>query len=204
MGFSVNIPHFYCLLRSEYMYDLQSHHNEFTPVLVFAVDSVYGRAIGFDVLTNFGAMFARMPISALCHKIDAPILPLDYLQLWNNFSYSVDAHEYLAIRACDCEVLLKDKQWYTGTYMFTLSWYGNNYAEDPGEGGFKRAHIIKLDNGCYVAQPNNRIKWHEMSFITKPFPDKPDFLTNSHTWDCESSEWTTEDSDRYFYEVNKR
>ena len=204
MGFAADIPQFYCLLRAEYAYDLQSHHGEFIPVLVFAVDSVSGRAIGFDVLTDFGAMFARLPISALVHKEEAPKLPLDHLELWNNFSYCVEAHEYGAIRSLRCEVLLKDRKWYPGVYMFTLSWYGDPYAEDPGEGGFKRAHIVKLDNRCFTAQPNNRMRWYEASFITKPFPQKADFKTNSHVWNCENgTKWATENSDRYFYELTE-
>jgi hypothetical protein len=203
MGFHSDIPHFYCYIRAEYLYNLGSHHGEFIPVLVFGVDSVAGQAVGFDVLTNFGGMFARMPISALVHKVDAPQLPLDYLELWNNFSYSVEAHEYLVLRHLSCEVRLRDRVWYSGKYMFTLSWYGSNYAEYPGEGGFKRGHIIELENGCYAIQPNNRIKWHEPSFITKKFPEKPDFITNTHIWNCEGN-WVTSDDDNYFYNIEER
>lgn len=200
MGFVADIPPFYCLLRAEYLYDLRSHHNETIPVMVFAVDSVEGHAIGFDCLTDFGGQFARLPISAFCSRPHAPLQPLEHLELWNNFSYQVEAHEYRALRHIACEVLLRDKQWYPGRYMFTLSWTGSKWAEDPGEGGFKRAHIIRLDNGNFAAQPNNRIRWFEPSFITKEFPARPDFLTNSHLWLAETKgKWSTEDSDRFFY-----
>lgn len=203
MAFQENIPHFYCLMRAEYAYNLEYHHREFFSVLVFAVDSIEGRAVGFDVLTDFGAMFARLPISALVHKEEAPNLPLDYLELWNSFSYSVEAIEYKSLRHLKCETILKDREWYPGEYMFTLSWFGSSYAEDPGEGGFKRGHILKLDNGCFAIQPNNRIKWFEPSFITKSFPENPDFLTNNQIWNCENrSKWATSDDDRYFYDIN--
>jgi hypothetical protein len=200
MGFHADIPHFTALLRAEYLYNLESHHGEFVPCLVFAVDSVAGHAIGWDVLTDFGGMFARLPISSFVHQKDAPNLPLDWLELWNNFSYQVEAHEYEAIRNVRCSVLLKNREWYLGTYMFTLSWFGSAYAEYPGDGGFKRAHIIRLDNGCFAAQPNNRIKWHEPSFCVEAFPEIPDFKTNEHVWVCEvGDKWTTEDNDLYFY-----
>lgn len=200
MGFAADIPHFYCLMRSEYAYDLESHFGEFLNVWVIAVDSVEGQAVGFDVLTDFGAMFSRIPISALVHNLNAPNLPLDYLELWNNFSYQVEAIEYQAIKHLRCTTILKDKEWYPAEYMFTLSWMGSKFAEDPGEGGFKRGHVLKLDNGCFAIQPNNRIKWHEPSFITKPFPDNPDFITNSHIWNCETGDkWVTSDDDKYFY-----
>lgn len=202
MPFMADIPPFYCLLRAEYAYNLQSHHGEFIPCLVFAVDSVDGHAIGFDVMTDFGAQFARLPISALCWKEEAPHLPLDWLELWNNLSYEVEAHEYGALRQLRCDVWLKNGTWCPGTYMFTLSWMGSRPAEDAGDGGFKRAHIIRLDNGCFAAQPNNRIRWYEPSFITRPFPANPDFLTNEHIWNCEQGDkWVTEDSERFYYEV---
>ena len=188
-------------MKAEYAYDNRAHHGEYIPVLVFGADSICGRAIGFDVLTDCGAMFARLPVSALVHKMGAPEIELGHLQLWDCFSYKMEAHEYMAIRDLSCETILKDKKWYPGEYMFTFSWYGSKYAEDAGDGGFKRAHMLKLDNGCFALQPNNRIKWYEASFVTKPFPEKPDFLTNSQNWKCEDGlKWTTEDSDKYFYE----
>lgn len=203
-GFTISLPPFYCYVRSEYLYNMESHKGETIPCVVVGADSVYGRATGFDIIINNGAMFARLPVSALVHKPDAPDLPLDYLQLWNNFSYTFEIVEYLAIREAACEVILKDKNWYPGQYMFTFSWLGYPYAEDAGEGGFKRAHLIKLDNGYFALQPNNRIKFHEASFITEPFPDNPDYKTNDYNWSSEDKgKWVTENSDRYFYDIEE-
>lgn len=202
MSFMTDIPFFYCYVRSEFLYNLESHHRELIPCCVFAVDSVEGHAIGFDIMTDFGGQFARLPIHALCWKVDAsPIAGVWTLELWNNFSYDVEAHEYGYLRQMQCEVRLEGK-WHAGEYMFTLSWFGSQYAEQPGEGGFKRAHIIKLECGLFAAQPNNRIRWFEPSFITKPFPERPDFLTNSHVWNAERrpTHWSTENSNRFFYE----
>jgi hypothetical protein len=70
---------------------------------------------------------------------------------------------------------------------------------------FKTAHILKLDNGNFAAQPNNRICWFEPAFIVKPYIDcetKPDYKVNEHLWKCEGqSKWYTEDSDKYFYDI---
>lgn len=198
-----DIPHFFCDVRAEYLYDGRSHHGEFTPVQVIGVDSVYGQAIGFDVLTAFGGLFSRVPISALCWRHDAPIRDLHELELWNNFSYEVEAHEYQALSGLCCAVILKDGKWYDGKYMFTLSWYGSQHADTPGDGGYKRAHIIQLDEGNYAAQPNNRCRFFEPSFITKPWPKKPDFLTNTTVWNAETEgKWQTEDNDKYYYNLN--
>lgn len=205
MSFSCDTPQFYCLVRSEYLYDLRSHRGEFIPCLVYAVDSVESRATGFEILTDIGALFSRLPISALVHRMDAPNLPLDWLQLWGNFSYDIEAIEHQSLRHLRVRTLLKDRKWYDGRYLFTLRWKGSKLAEDPGEGGFKTGEVLQLDNGCYAIQPKNRIRVYEPSFVTKPFPEKPDFLTNSHTWLCESTDkWATESSDRYFYETGPK
>lgn len=199
MSFAADIPHFYSFVRAEYLHDMQSHHGELVPCCVFAVDSVDGHAIGFDCMTDFGGQFARLPISAFVWKAPTGVLLLPDLELWNNFSYDIEAHEYSYLRQMRCS----GRTIGYGTYMFTLSWKGSRYAEDPGEGGFKRAHIIKLDNGQYAAQPNNRLQWYEPSFITTPFPDKPTFKTNSHIWNVENGGWQTEHSDNYFYNTEE-
>lgn len=202
---NAHVPHFYCLLRREYLYDLRAHHGEFEPCAVFGIASIPSRALGFHVMTERGAQFARVPISALAHREDAPPQPLDVLELWDCFSDHVAVTAFAFLRGLRAKVLLRDRQWYWGTYMFTVDWTGNSYADDPGEGGHKNAHILALDNGNYCAQPNNRIAWYEPSFITKPFGDsdeKPDYITNSHVWRSEgASKWHTEDSDRVFYDT---
>lgn len=76
-------PVFYCKVRAEYLYDLQSHHGEYEDAVVFGLASVYGRALGFHLITEQGAQIARLPISALVHKEHDPHLPLHYLQLWD-------------------------------------------------------------------------------------------------------------------------
>ena len=199
MPLAADIPHFYCFVRAEFLYDMKSHHRELIPCCVFAVDSIEGHAIGFDIMTDFGGQFARLPISALVWKETSCMLQLQDLELWNNFSYDVEAHEYAYLRQMRCS----NRDCGFGTYMFTLSWKGSRYAEDPGEGGFKRAHIIRLDNGCFAAQPNNRLRWYEPSFITAQFPEKPTFKTNSHIWNAENGGWKTEDSDAYFYKTDR-
>ena len=86
--------------------------------------------------------------------------------------------------------------------MFTLDWCGAPMAEDPGEGGYKTGQVIKLDCGSYAIQPNNRMRWWEPSFVTKPFPERPDYKTNSYVWDCENKhKWATSDDDKFFYGV---
>jgi hypothetical protein len=204
MFLNADVPVFFCKMRKEYLYDLQSHHGEFIDVAVFGVASIPARAIMFHALTENGAQIARMPISAFVHKKEAPNIPLDHLELWNSFSYEVSVQEFDFLKGIRCRTILKDQKIYEGEYMFTLDWCGNPDSENPGEGGHKNAHIIKLDNGCFAAQPNNRIFWLDPSFIVEPFKERPDYVTNSHIWKCEDgTKWVTEASDKYFYNTNK-
>lgn len=202
---NADVPVFSCFVRSEFLYDLQSHHGEYEEVTVFGLASVQGRALGFHVLTERGAQIARLPLSALTfHKHDSH-LPLHYLQLWDCFAYDVSVTKFSWLEEMRVKVVLRDRQFFDGSYMFTVDWYGNNDSEEPGDDGHKNAHVIQLDCGCIVAQPNNRIIWHEPSSITDPYRldkgDRPGYLINTHKWKCEiDSKWTAEDSYKMFYD----
>ncbi len=204
---NVDLPIWDCKIRSEYLYDLESHHGEYEFVCVFGLASVYGRALGFHLMTHRGAQLARIPISAIVHKEHDPHIPLHHLQLWDCFSYDVSITAFDFIGEMRCKVILRDKLILDGTYMFTVDWYGNNDAEEPGEDGHKNAHVIALDCGCYAAQPNNRIIWREPSLVSDPWRpelgERPAYLTNTHKWKCEiDSKWTAEDSYAFFYDDN--
>lgn len=202
MDFCINIPHFKCLVRAEYLFNLESHFNEFIPCRVFGATSINGRSVGFNLMTDQGAQIARVPVHALAANEKAIAMPLDWLQLWDCFSYQMTAIEYDYLSLMRCKVFMKDKKWYAGTYVFTFDWCGGDYAEDPSE--HKCGHLIALDNGCYAIQPNNRIYWEEPGFITKPFTvdERPGYKVNTHVWKSETQgKWMTEDSDRFFYDT---
>ena len=206
MFLNADIPQFYALLRKEYLYDLRAHRGEFVKVCAFGLASIPTRALMFHVMTENGAQVARLPISALVHKRTAPNLPLDVLELWDAFSYELSVHCFDYLRGLKCRTFLRDRKWYEGEYAFTADWCRSPGSEDPGEGGHKNAHILKLDNGCFAAQPNNRIFWYEPAFIARPFAEgkRPDYKTNTHVWKCEGkSKWVTEDTDRMFYDTKE-
>ena len=191
-----SIPRFYCFLRKEFLYDGLAHQGEFQNVCVFGVASIKGRALGFHVFTDNGAVIWRLPLHALCHKTDAPNVPLDWLEFWDCFSYELSCTVFDRLQDSRVRVHLKDGSWEGGQYMFTIDWYGDEDSEEVGDGGHKCAHFIALDNGNFVAQPNNRIQWFCPAFVT-PFQSKPDYLTNTRVWKVERE---TETSEGYFYE----
>ncbi len=193
---NLSIPRFYCYLRSEFLYDLESHHGELTEVCVLGVASIHGRALGFHVLTSNGAVMWRLPIHALCHKRTAQAQPLDWLQFWDCFSYNITVTLFDRLRDARVRVQLRDRSWEGGQYMFTFDWIGSEDSEEAGDGGSKCAHLIALDNGNFALQPNNRVQWLDPAFVT-PFQEKPTYLTNTHVWKVERE---TETSQAYFYE----
>lgn len=201
-----DVPVFYCLLRKEFLYDQQAHEGEFEEVAVFGVVSRPGRALAFNVMLTNGAQFKGIPIHALVHDEAAPKRPLDWLQLWDCFGerISVHAFDFLKHASSRCKVVLKDGTWVLGTYMFTIDWWGNDYSDEPSQD--KSAHIIRLDDGTFCAQPNNRILWFDPCLTTNMKQgQRPDYKVNTRVWKCEDApKWVTEDTDRFFYDFQHR
>lgn len=201
---NADIPQFECFVRAEYLYDFEAHHGEFVPVVVFGLASIPGRALGFHVMTDVGAVIWRLPISALCWRQDAPALSVETLELWDCASYDVAVHEFAWLTGSRCMTVLKDGSRHEGECMFTVDWCGSAEAEAAGDIGHKCAHVIRLDNGCFAAQPNNRILWASPAFVAKPFAVRPDYRTSTRIWRAEMlQKWATEDSARMFYDVER-
>lgn len=205
MFLNASIPHLYCLLRREFLYDQQRGHGEYEPCAVFGVTSIQSRAVMFVAMTERGAQVDRLPVSAFCWK-PCPPLPLGVLELWDAFSYDVAVTEFDYLRGLSCLVRGKDRQYRKGEYVLTLDWARSAYAEDAGEGGHKSAHLIRLETGHFSLMPNNRIFWREPSFVTKPLQPgvrlkHGHYLTNSHNWTAEDgSKWMAGDDARFFYD----
>lgn len=204
MTLNADCPPFECLIRKEYLYDMRRGRGEYEPAVVFGVSAVEGRALGFHAMTHLGAQVARLPISALVAREGAPEIPLAHLELWDALSYEVAVHEFGYLSGRRCRLALPDRSDHDGRYMFTVDFYGNRYADGAGNLGHKSAHIIELDNGCYAAQPNNRILWSDPAFVERPFEVRPDYLLNTHEWSAEqdrNTRWVTR-GEAMFYEVS--
>ncbi len=200
---NADTPFLYTNLRAEYLYNGEKGQGELIPCCLFGVSSIPGRALLFHAMLDNGALIYRLPISAFAAKPDAPHIPVHLLQLWDCFSDQVSVLEFAYLRGLRVDVTLRDRTIHPGVYQFTVDWHGSATADGVGDGGHKCAHIIALENGCYAAQPNNRLRWYEPSFIVQPFPERPDYQTNRRLWSVENKgpKWMTEDSDRLFYDV---
>jgi hypothetical protein len=208
---NANIPPIYCKVRKEYLYDLKKHQGDFIDCVVFGLVSISGRALLFNIMLPNGACFWRLPISAFFQKEferkDVPDMRVDQLELWNCFSYYPSVHCFDWLAGINGKYLGKDKKFYHGQYLFTVDWahpetniLDTEHSEIPQE--HKCAHILALANGNYAAQPNNRILWHVNSYTTDT--SWPDYTVQNTYWDVEGSDWVTEDSDKMFYEIEKK
>lgn len=202
-----NIPPMQVWIRNGYLYDFEK--DGFTEGLAFSVKSTKNHALMFQVMTDVGAVYDKLPISALCTSQDAPHFAFDLLQLWDCPSYHCTAVQFEYLRNKRCQVMLKDQSLHLGIYLFTLDWAADkvgpdtSFAEQWNE--HKSAHIIELDSGCLVAQPNNRVLWADPAWIHQPFEKVPDYKTCSKYYVCERNEkWVTEDSNRMHYSVEEK
>ena len=202
---NANVPPIYCKVRKEYLYDMDKKYSKDSEdCVIFGLTSISGRAILFNIMLPNGACFWRLPIAAF---FEVPNMSLHELELWNSFSYWPSVHKFDWLAGITGKYLGIDKKFYEGQYLFTIDWghpetnvLDVEHSEIPQE--HKCAHILALNNGNYAAQPNNRILWHVNSYTTDN--SWPDYKVQTTYWDAEDSRLVTEDSDKMFYQMEKK
>lgn len=192
--FNADFPLTYCKVRDEFLYDLTRGHGDYTDGCIFGVTAIEGRALGFHVQLENGAQFARLPLHALCTK-PCPPVSLGEVMLWDCLSSDIEVWQSRYLKDLDCDVWLGKKGLVGGSYVATVDYKGEGYAEMPDQ--HKVQHIIRLDSGHLAAQPNNRIRWQEPSWI-KPFDGKPEYRVQTTKWYAER-EARILDPDKQFY-----
>ena len=206
-----NVPHVDVYVKKEYLYDHQKGHGELTEGVWVTAKSIQGRALYFETyLPEYGALFDKLPISAFVWKKDytGGEIPLTELQLWDCFSYDISVIEKQMLGGNMCKYLSPQKKWYNGWYMFTIDNCNSTnlernvtYSEIPSQ--HKSFNILKLENGHFAAQPNNRVIFYDKSLspANLKFPDFK-VSTTEYSVECEQK-WTAGDSDEFFYELKE-
>ena len=213
----VNLPPVECFIRKEFLYDLEKDSTnqygyrgagEYEPCVWVTAKSIKGRAWYIEsLITQYGGLYDKLPLHAYVWKTDVGELKdLDMLQCWDCFSYELSIIEKSNLKGL--KVKYKDKlgEWSYGNYMFTIDNVVSDpnvidvtYTQIPSE--HKSFNFIKLDNGQFAAQPNNRMIWFEPSHTPSKLK-KPDFKVSTHVWSVEDKpKWRVGDSDDYFYEI---
>ena len=208
---NANIPPIYCKIRKEYLYDMDEKYKKLSSdCVIFGLTSISGRAILFNIMLPNGACYWRLPISAFFQKrfsrAEVPDMSTQQLELWNSFSYWPSVHCFDWLDGLNGKFLGLDKKFYHGQYLFTIDWahpdvniLDTEHSEIPQE--HKCAHILELDNGNYAAQPNNRILWSISNYTTDR--SWPDYKVQNTYWTVENKDWTTEDTDKMFYQIEE-
>ena len=209
---NANIPPIYCKVRKEYLYDFKEHHGESEDCVIFGITSISGRAILFNIMLPNGACFWRLPISAFFQKqydrANVPNMQTHELELWNCFSYWPSVHRFDWLAGVKGKYLGLDKKFYHGEYLFTIdnahpdtSVLDINFSEHDPE--HKSFNVIKLDNGQFAAQPNNRVIWKDSS-LTMDKLERPDFKVCTQNYAVETEpKWSVGHTDEWQYRTRE-
>lgn len=216
-----NLPPTECFIRKEFLYDFEPDKSnpyglkgagEYTPCIWISIKSLQGRAFYIESLvTEYGGLYDKLPLHAYVWNTQiqyTQLLDLEMLQLWDCFSYEMSVLRKQALSGLKVKYKAKDNNWYFGNYMFTVDNVVSDpnvldvsYVQEPSE--HKSFNFIRLDNGQFAAQPNNRIIWFEPSHSPSKLK-KPDFKVSTKVWSVEDKpKWRFGDTDQYFYEISE-
>lgn len=202
MELNSNIPSFRAKVKRSWLTKEESL--EYDNCYVFGIQSVSGSIVTFHIMTDYGMLRSRVPISELFIGTPKADIERHYKQLWDCFSENVSVVRYDYLCDKRCEVVLRDGVKVWATYMFTIDWFNNPYSDEPSE--YKCGHILVADDGYLLCQPNNRIYWRDSNWVTKKFPVEPKmFKVDSEFMSVEntSDRWVTEDTDNFYYNTIK-
>jgi hypothetical protein len=201
---NTNIPNLKLKVRRSWLTKDEKDKNTFDNCYAFAIQSVSGKILTFHIMTDYGMLRSRVPLSELFYNEVSKDIPSDFKQLWDCFSENIMVVEYLYLAEKRCKVILKDKSFVWATYMFTVDWFSNPYSDEPSD--YKCGHILLADEGYLLCQPNNRIFWKDSNFITKEFPINPKLFkvdTELQSVEAESDRWVSDNSDSFYYDINE-
>lgn len=199
-----NIPYFKCLVRRSHLTHDTSDDNTYDNAYAFAVQSVTGKILTFHIMTDYGMVRSRVPLSELFIKPPTNDIPFYYKQLWDCFDYNAAITTYAFLSEKKCQVVLRDKSKIWATYLFTVDWFDNPYSDEPTD--YKAGHVLVADDGYLLCMPNNRIFWKDSNWVTADFPVDPKTIKVDNTLlsvESISDKWVTEDTDSFYYDMNE-
>ena len=199
-----NIPSFKCLVKASYFTKKSEDDKVYHNAYAFGIQSITSKILTFHIMTDYGMVRSRVPISEIYLKEPIADIPFHMKQLWDCFSENVSVTTYEHLKEKKCQVILKDKSFVWVTYLFTIDWYDNPYSDEASD--YKCGHILVADDGYLLCQPNNRIFWRDSNWVTKPFPVDPKEIkvdTILPSVESVSDRWITEETDSFYYNIDK-
>jgi hypothetical protein len=203
-----SLPPIKCFVKREFLYNFEKGHGELEPAIWVSLKAIRGQVFRIEsLLPNYGALYDKLPIHAyVWHQCDPGDLPIDILQLWDCMGYRFTIHEKIGLRNLSVKFLGKDKAWHHGKYLFTVDFCADGADVDTGFTETAEEHksfnFIRLDNGQFACQPNNRCLWYDQSLIPGELKF-PDFQAAQNIWTVDGSQkWSADDS--WFYNIEER
>jgi hypothetical protein len=201
---NLNIPSFKCLVRVSHLTKDEKDKNVYHNAYAFGIQSVEGKILTFHIMTDYGMLRSRVPLSEIFLSVPTEDVPSHYKQLWDCFSENVTVTNFSYLSGKRCNIVLKNGEKIWATYMFTIDWFNNAYSDEPSD--YKCGHILKADDGYLLCQPNNRIHWKDSNWVTQDFPiDKKDIKVDQVLESVESysDKWVSEDTDSFYYDIKE-
>ena len=199
-----DIKGYKCLVRLSHFTKNEEDKNTFHEAYAFGIQSVNSKILTFHIMTDYGMLRSRVPISEIFFKKPTKDIPYYFKQLWDCFSENVSVIEYDFLKEKRCQVILRDSSKVWATYLFTVDWFNNGFSDEPSD--YKCGHIFYADDGYLLCQPNNRIFWRDSNWVTKKLPENlKQFKVDTELISVEnqSDRWITEDGDSFYYEIKK-
>ena len=197
-----NIKSFKCLVRLSHFTKNTSDRDKYHNAYAFGIQSISGKILTFHIMTDYGMLRSRVPISEIFIKEPTNDIPHHFKQLWDCFSENVTVTEYDFLKGKRAQVILKDKTKIWVTYLMTVDWFDNSYSDEPSD--YKCGHLLVSDDGYLLCQPNNRLFWKDSNWVTKKIPeDLKQFKVDNETISVEnqSDRWVTEDTNSFYYDI---
>lgn len=207
MIFVCPLPPIKVMVRPEYLYDFDCERKApLVEGIWVSVKAIRGEAFRFETyLPQYGALYDKLPISAFTWSGQTDdALPLDILQIWDALSYHVTVVEKPFLKGLRAEFFAKDKRTYGGEYLFTL----DTCNPDPRIPDFtfsetidehKSYNVLKLANGQFALQPNNRCRFFDPAFNPQDML-QPDFKVATKKYRVEQhAKWRLGDATDFDY-----
>lgn len=192
---NANIPYIEAYVKDSYLYEDRTN-GELTKCYIFGVKAIINQPLLFHCQLENGVVWWSLPLSAFAWKKEYECLAeteeerLSLLQYWNCQSNDIAVTVFTYLQGYTVDVFNRNKEWYRGTYLFTIDdYYSDNNALPSGyavDSNTKCYHIIKLNNGNFGAYPNNYLRWHNLNFCD-PYDKKnpPKYKSFNKEFNCE-------------------
>ncbi len=201
-----SLPPIKCFVRKEFLYNFERGQGELEPAIWVSLKALRGQVFRIEsLLPNYAALYDKLPIHAYVWKTEHGNLPVDTLQLWDCMGYRFTIIEKIGLRNLGVKFLGKDKEWHHGSYLFTVDFCADEMTLDTGfteqAEEHKSFNFIRLENGQFAAQPNNRCLWYDQSLIPSEVKF-PDFQAARQIYSVDGTrKWAADDN--WFYQINE-